>query len=134
MINNLLKIGLFYQLWRWLKPRSKFLITSLFIIIATWTFHSEYTDYLAKSNSVEYLAISYFLKWAITIAVIFAFYIRETLSRRNASKPPVSISKNNLVKSDIKAETVNESDGFDKIRNKKHLESRADKLLNKTKQ
>jgi len=131
MINNLLKSGLFYQLWRWFKPRSKFLITAFTIIVFTWIFHSEYTDYLAKSNSVEYLGISYFIKWAITIGVIFAFYIRETLSQRNILKSSTSKPEKKPVKPKKIDDTVDESDGFDKIRSKSHLESRADKLLNK---
>jgi hypothetical protein len=131
MINNLLKIGLFYQLWRWFKPRLNSLVISFTIIVFTWIFHSEYTDYLAESNSVEYLGISYFIKWAITIGVIFAFYIRETLSQRSAVKPATSKSEKKPVKPTKKRDTIAEPDPFDNIRNKNHLESRADKLLNK---
>ena len=133
MINHLLKIGVIYQFWRWLKPRLQLFSVALMLILITWIIHSEFTKYLGQLNSIEesksdlLLGASYVLKWATTLGVVFVVYICEKLRIKDISKrakSKVRISKNYQPNLAIKG-----PDPFEKIRQKKELESRADKLL-----
>ena len=124
MINQILKAGAIFQIWRWLRPRYKLLVLSLIILIVTWILHSEYTDYLEKTGSVQHLGVSYLLKWSITFGVVLVFYGCEKLRVREPSKSakPEENKTESLTKS-------TKSDPFEKIRNKKVLEGRGDKLI-----
>jgi len=127
MINQILKAGIIFQVWRWLRLRWKLLISSLLIILITWILHGEYTDYMDKSDSVQYLGISYLLKWMITLGVVLFVYSCEKLRTNNqssASSKHESTATTKMHKSDSDI-----ADPFEKIRKKKELESRADKLL-----
>lgn len=119
MINYLVKIGVFYQLWRWIKPLLRILFVPAVLITVTLVIHSEYLEYLEKSDSIEYLALSYFIKWTVIILtlVYFIFSVRNTKEVTH-TLPDSTGSPNN-------------NDGFDSIRKKEHLDSYADNIIKK---
>lgn len=124
MINNLLKIGVLYQLWKWLKPRFKLLSFAVATILLTWTIHSEYKDYLAQTNNSGYLGLSYFIKWVITFGVFIVFLTMDKL-RLVANNKTIERSTSPFEADD------HHSDPFENIRNKKKLDSHSDKFLKK---
>lgn len=133
MINQLLKIGFFYQVWRWFKPRSKLLLVASLIIFLTWLLHAEFTDYLGQLSSIEesasdtLLGISYLVKWATILVVVFFIYVSEKLRLKSNRKS--SIAEETIARNLRPEQPINQLDPFQKIRQKKQLETRAEKLL-----
>jgi len=128
MINQLLKIGILYQAWRWFKPRSNLLLTTFSIVIVSWVLQAEYADYLDKSDHDGHLGFSYLLKWVITFAAVLVIYIIEKLRVIGSSKlfKPRPNPTTNLIS---EGGNTKHSDPFERIREKEKLEGRADKLL-----
>jgi hypothetical protein len=117
MINFIVKMGVFIQLWCWIKPWLRTLFIPAVLITVTLFTHSEYLDYLEKIDSIEYLALSYFIKWTVIILtlVYFIFSVRNT-------KEVTQVLADSTGNPD-------KNDGFDFIRKKKHLDSYTDKLI-----
>ena len=128
MLNQLLKVTLFATVWLWLKPRWRGLAVLLIFVVLVNLLHAEYLGYVELSENKDFLIWSYLVKWLLLFAAVITYIalpIRGnsgnssagTLSRQ---KPPLSTGG-----------ATNEDDGFDFLRDKKELQSRADKLLDR---
>ncbi|MDG2045886.1 MAG: hypothetical protein P8J79_01615 [Halioglobus sp.] len=126
MLNQLLKFTLISSVLLWLKPRWRGLLALSVVVIAIHTFHGEYLDYAERSGDYSFLLWSYIIKWiALTAAVLL--YIVCTIAGQNKQMPRVDetrIKKNSRGNAPPSAD-----DGFDFLRTKRHLQSRADKIL-----
>lgn len=126
MFNQLLKITLVTTVWFWLKPRWRgLLILSVFVVLVN-VLHSEYLNYVEISGDQMFLVWSYIVKWALLGLSFLAYFLFGAVGVK--VKPPVE-SKTESKSSDSVISGHNKNDGFDFLRNKKHLESRADKIL-----
>ena len=114
-----------YALLRWLKPRWLRLAVLIISLILISYSHSEYMSYVGLTEDRTYLALSYLLKYALTLIALVGFVI----SLRFLSSKTVGIKgKQN---SKIVTADPDHDDGFDFLRGKKGLDSRLDKILKK---
>lgn len=129
MLTQLLKAGLLLKAGIWLKPRAKGLILTISAVVFCWIIHSEYLAYVEHSGEKGYLAISYAIKWIVTLSFIAAYFFS---SRKDLTKPLTrSEIKSGSTKNQAKSTTTNPDDGFDFLRSKKELETKADKTIKK---
>lgn len=134
MIHNLLRTGTFIIIALWLRQRWKGLIPTLISVFIIWMIHGEYLDYALHSNNKEYLELSYFLKWGLltTVGTAYYLFIEKPIIRniKLKSRSNSALSSNKSTKpADIKK--LQEDDGFDFLRKKTRLKSRAEKILDK---
>lgn len=134
MINGLLKLTLFAAALRWLKPRFRMLIISVVLLLIVNLAHSQYVEYVTITSKFDYLEVSYLLKFVLWIAILAAYYFfvevriivgREQQSRRGTSADTTQPTQPGSPESG--AGSV--ADGFDYLRGKSKLESRADKVI-----
>lgn len=128
MINQILKAGLFLKVAFWIRPRLKALLISVGVIVLTWVAHGEYLSYVDRSENKEFLEVSYFIKWIITIFTClgYGFLTRESDKANGQVKPNSTKTTNH-----IKQAPTEGDDGFDFLRGKAKLDSKADKILKK---
>ena len=93
----------------------------LLTLVITWIIHNEYLSYASQSENQQYLALSYVIKWGVFIIAVSIYYFaveRKVLSSSN-------------IKNTIRRPREKESkgDGFDFLRQKRTLESAADKAV-----
>lgn len=130
MINQLLKTGLFFQLIIWLKPRYKTLLVAIGIIILISIAHSEYLSYAVHSDNMQYLQLSYVIKWVTIIVVLLCYLLFNKFKRiKLTTKKKTKTNKKSSQLDLVKSNDNKQDDGFDFIRNKTSLESQSDKLL-----
>ena len=125
MLRSTTRFVALYALLRWLKPRwirLVFLVISLVLISYS---HSEYIRYVEITADPTSLAFSYQLKYALTVIVFVSFLISLRFM------PSKNISKSESKKLTFRTKSVDMDDGFDFLRDKKELTSRADKILKK---
>lgn len=125
MLRSTTRFVALYALLRWLKPRwirLVFLVISLVLISYS---HSEYLRYVEITADPTSLAFSYQLKYALTVIVFVSFLISLRFM------PSKNISKSESKKLTFRTKSVDMDDGFDFLRDKKELTSRADKILKK---
>lgn len=124
MLNQLLRVGILFKAFLWLKPRYKVLSVTIGIIVVTWLMHSEYISYAQHSGNNGLLGVSFIIKWIITIFSVlgYLFYQAKRTSTEEVSK---DFSEGDSKQQDVPSE----NDGFDFLRSKDRLESRADKIM-----
>lgn len=127
MLNHLLKAGIYLKLALWIKPRFKGLVISFGLILITWLAHSEYLGYVDRSENNEFLEASYLIKWAIIILICIGYGFFTRKRPKESSPDKQTVAKN----TDTVKENINEDDGFDFLRGKARLDSKADKILKK---
>lgn len=113
MLYPLLKVGLAFQIWRWLKPRLlglALLIGSILIILIA---HSEYLNYVERTNNTQFVLMSYLLKWGGLLLVVSAYGAYNWFALRRARL-------RRLAKA---GQDQPMEDGFDFLRNKRKLRS-----------
>jgi hypothetical protein len=128
MLNQLLKFTLISSLLLWLKPRWRGLLALCALVLMVHTFHGEYLDYAERSGDQSFLVWSYVIKWiALTAGVlVYMAYMITGQNNRAQSVHETRIKK----KEKKKVNTIPMADdGFDFLRKKKHLQSRADKIV-----
>jgi len=126
MFNQLLKITLVTTVWFWLKPRWRgLLLLGVFVVLVN-ILHSEYLDYVQISGDQVFLVWSYVVKWAALALSFLVYFLFGAIGVK--VKPPV-VSKEEPKALNPADSTQNKNDGFDFLRNKKHLKSRADKII-----
>ena len=131
MFNQLLKFTLITTVWFWLKPRWRgLLILSVFVVLVNML-HGEYVSYVEISGDQTFLVWSYIVKWTLLGLSFLVYFLFGAVGVK--VKPPVE-SKTEAKSSDSANSIHNKNDGFDFLRNKKHLESRADKIIKRAKQ
>ena len=114
-------------IWRrsqpWLKNTGILVVTLWLIVIA----HGEYVEYVQVTENKRWLAESFLVKWTFVFLsiVLYAVYnFRTTLQLKTPplAKAPKETSEKELKEAD---------DGFDFLRDKTRLKSRADQILDK---
>ena len=128
IFTKLLKAGLLIKSCIWLRPRIKVVIFFSVAILSVWMAHAEYLDYVSLSGESGYLARSYALKWMITLVMLMGYYYCS----KKCQEQPIKLirGKSSPVDNNKKREKTG-NDGFDILRNKDVLESKADKIINK---
>ena len=124
MLSLVTRLTVFYAIFRWLRPRwlrIAMFLGSLFLISYL---HSEYTQYVELTDDHEDLIFFYKLKYYGYFFVFVAFAISMLFKPKKVSDEAKKIAQEKKMKKHV-------DDGFDFLRTKKILESRADKVLNK---
>lgn len=126
MLNQLLKFTLVTTVWFWLKPRWRGLLAlSLFVVLVN-VLHNEYLDYVQISGDQMFLVWSYVVKWALLTLSFLAYFLFGAVGVKIKAPAETKTAPKSL---DVTTNNRNKNDGFDFLRNKKHLQSRADKII-----
>ena len=125
MFQFITKFAAVYAITRWLKPRWKVLVATVFTVLTVNYLHAEYLSYVEVSENTTYLVTSYLLKFSLNAVVLLGGIIR--LRSKSPSQEKVGdiqgLQGSNLAPSP--------DDGFDFLRGKKTLDSRSEKILKK---
>jgi len=126
VLNQLLRFTLVSSLLLWLRPRWRGLLALAAFVVLVQILHGEFLGYVALSGDRAFLPWSYLVKWlALLLAVaiyIFLAVVRAAPRARRAT-PARAVAASAL------SSPQPVDDGFDFLRQKKQLQSRADKLL-----
>lgn len=127
MLNQILKFTLFTSLWMWLRPRWRGLLALIVFIGLVTLGHGEYLDYVKLSGDSSFLIWSYAVKWLLIATGLLMYFLLVVMwpKPRKASEGRSAGGKGQAATSGGKPE----DDGFDFLRNKKRLQTRAEKLL-----
>jgi hypothetical protein len=128
MFNQILKITLFTTIWFWLKPRWRSLLAFTVYVLFVHYLHREYLDYVEISGDQGFLVWSYVLKWVLLVSGLATYLIFGGIG---VKAPPTKRPPRDQNETATDPSTSNEDDGFDFLREKKHLQSQADKLIEK---
>ena len=130
MFNQILKITLFTSAWLWLKPRWRGLLAIIVFVLLVNILHQEYLDYASISEDKAMLAWSFVVKWGLIIIGVLLYFLSAFFGGKPA---PGKAAKPGARAAGQAQGTAGESndDGFNFLREKKTLENRADKLLNR---
>lgn len=130
MFNQLLKITLFTSVWLWLKPRWRGLLAIIVFVLLVNILHREYLDYVSISEDKAMLVWSFVVKWGLIIIGVLLYFLSAALG----GKPAQAKTGKSKVGVEASPQTgTDDDDGFNFLREKKTLENRADKLLNREK-
>ena len=126
MFNQLLKFTLISSILLWLKPRWRGLLALSVLVILVHVLHSEYLGYVELSGDRSLLIWSYVFKWTVLVLGVLV-YLFLSLSGLKRNVTPAGRSGKRKDAEVQKA--VATDDGFDFLREKKQLQSRADKVI-----
>jgi len=126
MLNQLTRFVLIASAWKWLKPRWKGLAFLVAVILLVTILHSEYLEYVKISNNNEYVAISYLIKWTALTLAFFSYLVVFAWGKKSIQGDS---ARNNTTKPDSEKTSAPTDDGFNFLREKEHLENRAEKLI-----
>lgn len=130
MLNQLLKFTLISSVLLWLKPRWRSLLVLCVVVVAVHIFHGEYLNYAELSGNQSFLVWSYIIKWGVLIVSVL-LYMAYTVARQNDPKTGARRVRN---KKNGKVDLVPApDDGFDFLRKKNKLQSRAEKIIGENK-
>ena len=130
MLNQLLKFTLVSSVLLWLKPRWRGLLALAIFVVLVHVFHSEYLGYVELSGNKTYLVASYFLKWLGLLAGLVVYYVFAVAGLRVAgTQNAIERARNKPGEDAVSGVADDANDGFDFLREKKELQSKADKLL-----
>lgn len=118
MIYNWLKLIAFGSLVLFIRRRWKGMLTVFLLLSATWIAHSEYLAYKLAVEETSYIGIAFAMKWFVSIAIVGAYAARLYLTPTTESlknQPTITIQ--------------NQNDGFDGIRKKSVLRSKAQQII-----
>ena len=112
---NWLKAGAFIAAGHFLKHRIKGLSLLAAFWLIVWLLHGEYTSYVELSGDTAYLVHASLIKIGLYVValLVYLFAVEGKVRRRSKSK------------------AASKDDGFDFLRDKKKLRSRAEQLLEK---
>jgi len=128
MLNQLLRFTLVSSVLLWLRPRWRGLLVLAAFVVMVHLLHGEYLRYVELSQNQSFLVWSYGIKWlalviGVSVYMLFAF---PSSGNRNRMKMGAAQEP-----SDRQPDATVADDGFDFLRRKKSLESRAEKVLSK---
>jgi hypothetical protein len=126
MLNQLLKFTLVSSLLLWLKPRWKGLLALCVAVILVHIVHGEYLGYVELSGDRSLLVWSYVFKWIALLAAVLVYLFFVLFGSRRSS--PRSAKGAGSGAPDPLANGPAD-DGFDFLRHKKELKSRADVVI-----
>lgn len=138
MLNQLLRFTLVSSALLWLRPRWRGLLALTASVVLVHILHGEYLGYVELSQDDDYLVWSYVIKWAalivcVALYVMFAVYgLKAPNRKRQTGRAGVASTAGAPLADASTAEAAGPSDdGFDFLRKKKTLESKADKVIAK---
>jgi len=125
MLNQLLKFTLVSSLLIWLKPRWRGLLSLCITVALVHILHGEYLGYVELSGDRSLLVWSYVIKWAALTAAVLAYLFLVLLGpKKNSAGAPKARGAQGA-----RVDSIQDDDGFDFLRNKAHLQSRADMII-----
>jgi len=128
MLNQLLKVTLISSFLLWLRPRWRGMLALSLVVILVHVLHAEYLGYVELSGNDALLIVSFVVKWSVLVVAV-TVYLVMTLTRPQGKISAVdSRRKKKFSAGEIDAAS-GEDDGFEFLRKKKRLESRAEKML-----
>jgi len=123
VLNQLLKFTLVSSLLVWLRPRWRGLLALGAAVVLVHLLHGEYLGYVELSGDRSLLVWSYVIKWAVLILAALAYLLFVVSgSGRGAPMPPRAGARK-------ARQPARVDDGFDFLRDKKKLRSRADLII-----
>ena len=128
MLNQLLKFTLVSSLLLWLRPRWRGLLALVVFVLLVHILHGEYLSYVELSGNSAFLVWSYVLKWLALMLGVLAYFLLAVVGvgrRENAPSQPSILP--DAQSASPGGHTA--GDGFDFLREKKELQSKADKVL-----
>jgi hypothetical protein len=128
MLNQLLKFTLLSSLLLWLRPRWRSLLALVTLIVLVHVLHGEYLGYVELSQDRSFLVWSYFIKWFFLIAGVLVYL---SFAVGGSAIAVATASGKGANKEHQAKPSAVSGDGFDFLRNKKYLQSRAEKILAK---
>lgn len=126
MLNQLLKFTLVSSLLLWLRPRWKSLLALAGAVILVHVLHGEYLNYVELSGNDGFLVWSFALKWFALLAAVAVYIGYLLLGARGgtATRETTSADAPRPL-----PERAGQDDGFDFLRDKAQLQTRADKVI-----
>lgn len=126
MLNQLLKFTLVSSALLWLRPRWRGLLALIVFVLLVHVLHGEYLGYVELSGNRDFLVWSYVLKWLALVAGVLAYFLLAIMGLgrsgvRASPEEPALVAE--------PARSRPQGDGFDFLRDKKELHSRAQMLL-----
>lgn len=124
--------------FKWLQRNFSVWAPPLFLVLIVWLVHGEYLDYLANLSAQQrdaasvYLAESYIAKWLLSLfALAWVIVASKKRAKIRAQSSSSQQNKSRFGKTVVstKSKSQTKDDGFDFLRDKPTLESRADKVL-----
>lgn len=134
MLNQLLRFTLVSSALLWLRPRWRGLLALAAAVFLIHVLHGEYLGYVELSGDRSFLIGSYVFKWVALIISVGAYLFLAVYRLKPDRKPPSAREPQRQAPAAGMPETKHTpatDDGFDFLRRKKTLESRADKVISK---
>ncbi|MAT91486.1 MAG: hypothetical protein CME59_02685 [Halioglobus sp.] len=126
MLNQLLRFTLVSSALLWLRPRWRGLLALVAFVLLVHVLHGEYLGYVELSGNRDFLVWSYLLKWLALVCGVLAYFLLAVMGvgRARGNMPPEQPAARQE-----QARPPRQDDGFDFLRDKKELHSRAQMLL-----
>ncbi|GAB5451763.1 MAG: hypothetical protein Hals2KO_20910 [Halioglobus sp.] len=132
MLNQLLRFTLVSGALLWLRPRWKGLLALIVFVVLVHVLHGEYLGYVELSGNDEFLVWSFVLKWLALVSGVLAYLFLAVLRTAGGTVSSIDLSKSTELSAAKKPTQIPaKNDGFDFLRDKKQLQTRAEKLLNR---
>ncbi|MDG2410792.1 MAG: hypothetical protein P8M21_03025 [Halioglobus sp.] len=128
MLNQLLKVTLISSFLLWLRPRWRGMLALALVVALVHVLHAEYLGYVELSGNDALLIWSFVVKWSV-LAVAITVYLAMTLTRQQGKGAPMDSRRKKNAPAGKTVSFRSEDDGFEFLRKKKRLESRAEKML-----
>jgi len=132
MWNNLLKLSLVSYIWRRYKKTVILLPALLLYFWVVGLAHDDYLAFAQLQQSNQWVGVSFMVKWLLLAAGVGVF-IYLHLSAKAVEEEPINIDTDIVDNAPVAAKEVlftqDINDSFDRIREKKSLQSKADVIL-----
>ncbi len=118
MIYNWLKLVAVGSLVFFIRRRWKGMLSVVILLSATWLAHSEYLSYKMAVEETSNIGIAFVMKWLVSVSIVGAYAAHlylTTTAESLENQPTISIQ--------------NQNDGFDGIRQKAVLRSKAQQII-----
>ena len=132
MFKQIFRMFSVWIIWRWFKNRWRSTLALAVFLALTASIHDEYIEYVELTNEASFLLASYFIKW-VGIVVGVSLYVLLSVFRGASMKPKGLLNQNRKAPDTTVDSSLfmdDEDDGFNFLREKGRLESRAEKLIN----
>lgn len=116
-----------WLIWRWLEPRWRSTLALVIGWLLVTVLHNEYAEYVRISENTGFLWLSYLLKWLLILSGIAAYAWFSVLAPRQ----PARHGDGAAATAKSPDSSLPPDDGFDFLRHKNTLSSRADKVIDR---
>ncbi len=128
MLNQLLRLTLVSSVLLWLRPRWRGLLLLSVFVLLVHVLHGEFLGYVELSGNDAWLVHSFVLKWVSLIVALLVYYVFAVSGLKGTQLSP---RKQETAVREVTSTKPGEDDGFDFLRHKGSLQSRAEKLLSR---